>query len=209
MLRRSSILFICFLLFLALFALTAEGQDTYHIGIPQTLEDGSPNPAYKPNGQHEGNNYYFASLQSLKADIIRYSVIQQSGDSIELRLYSDQIIPNPSESADDFYHIGSEPSTPEYSTPKTVRITSGDGKPKDIKTSDGVPVDAGFLHIDSSVGTQKVNLIIDKNISIRAGSATEPDRYATHISGGDFIAQGVTYQEGGQIYVTNAGNNRS
>ncbi|MDR2437942.1 MAG: hypothetical protein LBE12_01050, partial [Planctomycetaceae bacterium] len=204
MLRRSSILSISFLLVLALFAPTVKSQttSTYHIGISQTLENGQLNPNYQNNGTKIGDNYYFDSLQSLREFQAAYNSIQQNNDSVILILYSDQEIPNPSD-VGDFYSIWSSLLV------KNVTIRSGDGTLKKISTPEGDPVNADFLRIDSNNGNQKVNLIIDKNISIRAGSATEPNRYATSIFGGDFTAEGVTYQGGGSIFVTNAENLRS
>ncbi|MDR0608702.1 MAG: hypothetical protein LBG58_01160 [Planctomycetaceae bacterium] len=203
MLRRLSILSFCFLLFLALFALTAEGQSTtrtYHIGIPQTLENGEQNPDY-PNGMvaSNGSDYYFDSLQSLKDYVSQYNFIQYNGAGtiIELKLYSDQQIPN---DTGDFYTIALLDSGT-----KKVRISSADGTLKKITTPEGKPANADFLRIESRSGYQ-VNLEIDENISIRAGSATISNRYATSILGGDFTAKGVTYQDGGQIYVANTEN---
>ncbi|MDR0705814.1 MAG: autotransporter-associated beta strand repeat-containing protein [Planctomycetaceae bacterium] len=206
MLRRSSILSVCFLLFLALFALTADGQTMriYHIGIPEKLEDDSPNPEYKTNGTVEGNDYYFDSLETLKNNPAQYYFIQVDGPEIEIILYSDQQIPN--DPSDTFYSISIASDILET---KTVRIKSADETPKRIISAGNSP-NTDFLHLESNTSThQKVNLIIDPNISITAGSTTEENRYATSIVGGDFTAEGVIYQDGGPIVVTNAGNLRS
>ncbi|MDR1963836.1 MAG: autotransporter-associated beta strand repeat-containing protein [Planctomycetaceae bacterium] len=198
MLRRSSILSICFLSFLALFALTAEGQThIYHIGILPTLENGQPNPAYQPDGTVNGNNYYFDSLQSLKKTFpTYYYFLQKEGSSVELRLYSDQVIPNPSETGD-FYSIWTE-----LSTTKNVWITSVGGT-KTISIPDNEQADADFLRMNSS--NLKVNLNMS-NVRIKAGSSTSSNRYATSVFGGNFSAEGVTYFDGGSVFVTNSGN---